>query len=33
MSEMPISEARDRLGEVVSRAEHGQERTVSDAAR
>ena len=25
---MPISEARDRLGEVVSRAEHGQERTV-----
>ena len=28
MSELPISEARDRLGEVVSRAEHGQERTV-----
>ena len=25
---MPISEARDRLGEVVSRAEHGHERTV-----
>ena len=28
MGELPISEARDRLGEVVSRAEHGQERTV-----
>ena len=28
MGELPISEARDRLGEVVSRAEHRQERTV-----
>lgn len=28
MSEVPISEARDRLGELVSRAERGQERTV-----
>lgn len=28
MSELPISEARDRLGEVVSRAEHAHERTV-----
>jgi prevent-host-death family protein len=28
MSELPISEAREHLGEVVSRAEHAQERTV-----
>lgn len=28
MSELPISEARDRLGEIASRAEHAQERTV-----
>lgn len=28
MSELPISEARDHLGEIVSRAEHAQERTV-----
>lgn len=28
VSELPISDARDRLGEVVSRAEHGQERTI-----
>lgn len=28
MSEVPISEARDRLGEVVSRAEHAHERTI-----
>lgn len=28
MSELPISEARDRLGEVVAWAEHGQERTI-----
>jgi prevent-host-death family protein len=27
-SELPISEAREHLGEVVSRAEHAQERTV-----
>lgn len=25
---MPISEARDHLGEIVSRAEHAHERTV-----
>jgi prevent-host-death family protein len=25
---MPISEARDRLGEIVSKAEHVHERTV-----
>ncbi|MBV8542748.1 MAG: type II toxin-antitoxin system Phd/YefM family antitoxin [Pseudonocardiales bacterium] len=28
MSELPISEARDRLGEIVSKVEHAQERTV-----
>jgi len=28
MSEMPISAARDHLGEIVSRAEHAHERTV-----
>lgn len=28
MSELPISEARDHLGEIVSKAEHAQERTV-----
>ena len=28
MSELPISEARDHLGEIVSKAEHTQERTV-----
>lgn len=28
MSELPISEARDHLGEVVSKAEHAHERTV-----
>lgn len=26
--ELPISEARDHLGEIVSKAEHAQERTV-----
>jgi prevent-host-death family protein len=28
MSEMPISEARDHLGEIVSKAEHAHERIV-----
>jgi prevent-host-death family protein len=28
MSEMPISEARDHLGELVSKAEHAHERIV-----
>ncbi len=28
MSELPISEAREHLGEIVSKAEHAQERTV-----
>jgi prevent-host-death family protein len=28
MSEVPISEARDHLGELVSKAEHTQERIV-----
>jgi len=28
MSEMPISAARDHLGEIVSRVEHAHERTV-----
>ncbi|MBV9012627.1 MAG: type II toxin-antitoxin system Phd/YefM family antitoxin, partial [Pseudonocardiales bacterium] len=28
MSELPISEARDHLGEIVSKAELAQERTV-----
>ena len=28
MNELPISEARDHLGEIVSRVEHAQERTV-----
>jgi prevent-host-death family protein len=28
MTELPISAARDHLGDVVSRAEHAQERTV-----
>lgn len=28
MTELPISEARDHLGEIVSRAEHAQERTI-----
>jgi prevent-host-death family protein len=28
VSELPISEARDRLGDIVSRAEHARERTV-----
>jgi prevent-host-death family protein len=28
MSEMPITEARDHLGEIVSKAEHAHERTV-----
>ena len=28
MSELPISEARDHLGEIVAKAEHAQERTV-----
>lgn len=28
MSELPISEAREHLGEIASKAEHGQERTV-----
>jgi prevent-host-death family protein len=28
MSEVPISEARDHLGEIVSRAVHAHERTV-----
>ncbi|MGH3897184.1 MAG: type II toxin-antitoxin system prevent-host-death family antitoxin [Pseudonocardiaceae bacterium] len=28
MSELPISAVRDRLGEIASRAEHAQERTV-----
>ena len=28
MSELPISQARDHLGEIVSKAEHVQERTV-----
>jgi prevent-host-death family protein len=28
MSEMPISEARDHLGDIVSRAEHAHERTI-----
>jgi len=28
MSELPISAARDHLGEIVSKAEHAQERTV-----
>ena len=28
MSELPISEARHHLGEIVSKAEHVQERTV-----
>jgi prevent-host-death family protein len=28
MSELPISEARDRLGEIVSKDEHARERTV-----
>lgn len=28
MGELPISAARDHLGEIVSRAEHAQERTV-----
>jgi prevent-host-death family protein len=28
MSEMPISEARDHLGEIVSKAEHTHERVV-----
>jgi prevent-host-death family protein len=28
MGELPISAARDHLGEIVSRAEHGHERTV-----
>lgn len=28
MSELPISEAREHLGEIVSRAEHAQERTI-----
>jgi prevent-host-death family protein len=28
MSELPISEARDRLGEIVTRVEHAQERAV-----
>jgi prevent-host-death family protein len=28
MTELPISAARDHLGEIVSKAEHAQERTV-----
>ncbi|MCE7005209.1 type II toxin-antitoxin system Phd/YefM family antitoxin [Kibdelosporangium philippinense] len=28
MTEMPISEARDHLGEVVAKVEHAHERTV-----
>lgn len=28
MRELPISAARDHLGEIVSKAEHAQERTV-----
>lgn len=28
MSELPISAARDHLGEIVSKAEHAQERTI-----
>ena len=28
MSELPISEARDRLGEIVTRVEHAHERAV-----
>lgn len=28
MNELPISKARDHLGEIVSRVEHAQERTV-----
>ncbi|WP_261569535.1 type II toxin-antitoxin system Phd/YefM family antitoxin [Frankia gtarii] len=28
MSEVPISEARDHLGEIVSKAEHAQERII-----
>lgn len=28
MMELPISAARDHLGEIVSKAEHAQERTV-----
>jgi prevent-host-death family protein len=28
MSEVPITEARDHLGEIVSKAEHAHERTV-----
>jgi prevent-host-death family protein len=28
MTEMPISAARDHLGDIVSRAEHAHERTV-----
>lgn len=28
MSELPVSEARDHLGKIVSKAEHAQERTV-----
>lgn len=28
MTELPISQARDRLGDIASKAEHAQERTV-----
>ncbi len=28
MTELPLSDARDHLGEIVSKAEHAQERTI-----